>query len=143
MDALRSFTGDYIVSSNTIESFERFYKKTEDEKVALSLIQMYISHYQFDDAFELIKDIYHNDIDFSLIPATTFLYVLFNSSELSPSNYDVIKNILEDYRKRVLIDEETYTFYNGLLSVYRDDTVTFYSSVEALKDSKQYEDVVK
>lgn len=143
IDALRSFTGDYIVSANTIASFERFYKKTGDEKVAMSLIQMYISHYQFDDAFALIKDVYHNDIDFSLIPPPTFLYVLFNSSELSPSNYELIKNILEDYKKKSLIDEETYVFYSALLALYKDDTATFYSSIQGLATSKQYEDVVK
>jgi|GEM_PF-4257844 len=33
--SLSSFTGDYIVSANTLESLERFYKKTKDQKVAL------------------------------------------------------------------------------------------------------------
>ena len=125
-----------------LESIERFYKKTSNEQIAKSLLSMYIANYQFDDAFALIKDIYHNDVDFSTIPATTFLYVLFNSSELSPSNYDLIKGILDDYKAKVYIDEETYTLYNGLLGVYKDDVEGFYASVDSLSGSKQYEALV-
>lgn len=143
IEALRSFTGDYIVSANTVASLERFYKKTHDEQVAVSLVQMYISHYQFDDAFALIKDIYHNDIDFSIIPATTFLYVLFNSSELSPTNYNVIQWVLDDYKNHVRIDDETYNLYHGLLAVYKDQSADFYKSMEQLSGSKQYETLVK
>lgn len=139
IDTLSSFTGDYIVSANTVASLERFYQKTNDEKVALSLIQMYISSNEFDKAFGLIKDVYHNEIDFSLIPANTFLYVLFNSSELSPSNYAILQSILEEYKQNVRIDNETYTLYNGLLAVYRDDAKTFYGAIHTLSGSKQYE----
>jgi|GEM_PF-3714543 len=93
---------------------------------------MYIAHNAFDKAFALIRDIYRNDIDFSLIPASTFLYVLFNSSELSPSNYDLLQGILDDYKKNVSIDDETYRLYHGLLAVYKDDTKTFYHEIDAL-----------
>lgn len=142
IETLAAFTGDYIVSANTLASLENFYHKTHDEKVALSLVQMYISHYQFDNAFSLIKDIYHDNIDFSIIPATSFLYVLFNSAQLSPSNYSVIDGVLEDYKSRVRIDDETYVLYRGLLSVYRDDTRSFYQAIENLSGSKHYERIV-
>ncbi len=142
IEALSSFTGDYIVSSNTLTALENFYHKTHDEKVALSLVQMYISHYQFDDAFSMIKDIYHDKIDFSIIPAQTFLYVLFNSAQLSPSNYALIDWVLEDYKSHVRIDDETYTLYRALLSVYKDDTNSFYKAIETLSGSKQYERIV-
>lgn len=108
---LRVFTGNYVVSSSVIASMERFYAKTHDEKAAVSLLQMYITHSQFDDAFALIKNMYQADTNFSLIPPATFLYILFNSSELSASNYDLIHGIIEDYRTHDRIDNETATFY--------------------------------
>lgn len=143
IEALSTFTGDYIVSAHTIESLERFYKKTKDKEIALSLVQLYIAHYQFDEAFALIRDIYHNDIDFSIIPAPTFLYVLFNSSQLSPSNYALIESILREYKNNVRIDEETYRFYYSLLSAYKGETKAFYDGIFAISGSKQYEPVVK
>lgn len=142
IQTLSSFTGDYIVSTNAIDSLARLYQKTKDEKVALSLIQMYISHNQFDEAFTLISDVYHNDIDFTIIPASTFLYVLFNSSQLSPGKYELIANILTDYKQHVRIDDETYTLYSGLLAAYQDDMERFYDAIGALSGSKQYEYLV-
>lgn len=142
IQALRSFSGDYIVSTNTIKAFEKFYAQTHDQKVAVSLLEMYISHYRFDDAFELIKNIYHNDIDFSIVPAPTFLYILFNSAQLSPSNYDLIHSILDDYKTHGRIDADTYTFYNGLLTLYAGDTTGFYHTITNLSGSQEYQSIV-
>lgn len=135
---LRVFTGNYVVSSSVIASMERFYAKTHDEKAAVSLLQMYITHSQFDDAFALIKNMYQADTNFSLIPPATFLYILFNSSELSASNYDLIHGIIEDYRTHDRIDNETATFYQWLLDLYKGDVKMFYASVDRLSWSVQY-----
>lgn len=117
--ALHSFTGDYIVSANTLTSMEAVYKETHDHKVAFSLLQMYIIHYQFDKAFLLIKDMYRKEIDFTVIPPSTFLYIFFNSSQLSPSNYELIQGIIEDYKNNERIDQETAIVYRSLLDLYR------------------------
>lgn len=139
--SLHAFTGDYIVSQNTLASMEAVYKDTHDQKVALSLLQLYITHYQFDKAFMLIKDMYRKDIDFAVVPAETFLYIFFNSSQLSPSNYELIHGIIADYSSQERITSDEALFYQSLLALYSGDQNTFYAGIHSLSGSEAYKEI--
>lgn len=66
-----------------------------------------------------------------------------NSSELAVSRYEAVGKIIEEYKTSLRIDDETYTLYSGLFSLYQGRPLMFYDAMAQLSGSKQYEDLVQ
>lgn len=142
LSELRSFSGS--APAQSLASLERVAAQDPDNvETKVSLVNAYIDQYEFDKAFALIKELYANDEHFSRIPAKTFFFVLMNSSELAVSRYDAVAKILEEYKASLRIDDETYTLYSGLFLLYQGKPDGFYTAIDHLAESKQYERLVK
>ncbi|MFA5748153.1 MAG: hypothetical protein WC872_03520 [Candidatus Absconditabacterales bacterium] len=106
-----------------INVLEKLYQKNSNLEILKVLIERLIQDYQFDKANEYVKILIKN-FDYQSIDPNLYIYLKFNSQDISFASDDSIENILptiQDYKDKGLISVDNYNFYQGLIKVWYQD----------------------
>jgi len=98
------------------------YEKTQDPVIGKNLVLKLVDLYQFDRALTYIESMRAAGID--TIEPTTYLYVLINSSRVSPTqaqSMDIIQNALSAYVAQGKLDANQQLFYGALIKLWNND----------------------
>ncbi len=98
------------------------YEKTQDPVIGKNLVLKLVDLYQFDRALTYIESMRAAGID--TIEPTTYLYVLINSSRVSPTqsqSMDIVQNALSAYVAQGKLDANQQLFYGALIKLWNND----------------------
>jgi len=104
---------------------EKLYKKAENKEILYALIEKLAQDYQFDKAKYYADELVNSDNEQQIDPHL-YLYILFNSSELSivkEKSIESINLVVEEYRIRGLLSMDDYRYYQGLIKLRYYDYV--------------------
>lgn len=109
------------------------YQENADPQTVSLLIRRGIDVYDFSGTFALLKTFDEQGRLHEVITPRQFLYVLFNTLELTQMNLARIQQVITTYYEQGELDESEYTLYRALLAYARGETDTYISLVGQLQ----------
>lgn len=113
--SLQNVQSKKIGITEDIRMLENMYQQNKRPEIFKILIQKLIQNHQFVQARQYLLATTFQE---GWVDATTYLYVLFNSMQLTTeTDKEYIKWILEQYKNGSIITQDDYDFYRWLLSI--------------------------
>lgn len=98
------------------------YDKTKDPVIGKNLVLKLVDLYQFDRALEYTESMQASNID--TIAPETYLYILINSSRVSPTqsqSMSIVENAVAQYVSEGKLDTNQQLFYGALIKLWNND----------------------
>ncbi len=94
------------------------YDKTKDPVIGKNLVLKLVDLYQFDRALEYAESMQ------ATIEPETYLYILINSSRISPTqsqSMSIVENVIAQYVSQGKLDTNQQLFYGALIKLWNND----------------------
>lgn len=98
------------------------YDKTKDPVIGKNLVLKLVDLYQFDRALGYVQTMRAAGID--NIEPTTYLYILINSSQISPTqpqSMDIVQKTINNYVAQGKLTTDQQLFYGALIKLWNND----------------------
>lgn len=121
-----------------IAILQKLYQKKPSQELLESLISKLVQNYQFDEAYELVADVYSKG-QIEGIEPSLFIYVMLNSQQLdttTPRKIEDIVSLIQLFESEKKISYDESRFFIALIDLVKGNKQSFYKALETLTDKK-------